>query len=148
MLVISNYVLEIINTQIIKRGFLALLVSVLVLGTTAFWFFRIEKPVPVSEVLSFVVIIVLVGFGLYFAYRRFASACRGEPQEDELSKRMMQKTAAWSYYISLYMWVFMIWLKDRVTLDTEQVLGAGILSMAVIFLGCWIVIKLRGIRNE
>jgi len=131
-----------------KRGFLALLVSLTVLATTAVWFFGIEKKVSVPEILSFGIIVILVGFGLFFAYRRLSSARRGEPQEDELSKRVMQKTAAWSYYISLYMWVFMIWLKDRVTLDTEQVLGAGILSMAVIFFACWIVIRLRGIRNE
>ena len=131
-----------------KRGFIALLVSLTVLATTAFWFFGIEKKVSAPEVLTFMIIVVLVGFGLFFAYRRFASAQRGEPQEDELSKKVLQKTAAWSYYISLYMWVFMIWLKDRVTLDTEQVLGAGILSMAVIFFACWIIIRLRGIRNE
>jgi len=131
-----------------KRGFIALLVSLTVLATTAFWFFGIEKKVSAPEVLTFMIIVVLVGFGLFFAYRRFTSAQRGEPQEDELSKKVLQKTAAWSYYISLYMWVFMIWLKDRVTLDTEQVLGAGILSMAVIFFACWIIIRLRGIRNE
>jgi peptidoglycan/LPS O-acetylase OafA/YrhL len=131
-----------------KRGFLALLVSILVLGATGFWFFVVEKQIEVMNIVSLGVIVVLVGFGLYFAYRRFSSANRDEPPEDELSKKIMQKTAAWSYYISLYMWVFMIWLKDRVSLDTEEVIGAGILSMAVIFFACWVAIKLRGIRNE
>lgn len=131
-----------------KKGFLALLVSVLVLALAALWFFTVKKPIEAHDIVSLGVIVVLVGFGLYFAYRRFSSANRGEPQEDELSKKMMQKTAAWSYYISLYMWVFMIWLKDRVAMDTEEVLSAGILSMAVIFLVCWIAIKTGGIRNE
>jgi len=130
-----------------KRGFLALLVSVLVLGAAALWFFTAEKSVSATGVIEFGIIIVLVGFGFYFAFRRFSSATRGEPLEDELSKKMIQQTAAWSYYISLYMWVFMIWLKDKVALDTDEVLGAGILSMAVIFLACWIAIKLRGLRN-
>jgi peptidoglycan/LPS O-acetylase OafA/YrhL len=131
-----------------KRGVIALVVSLLVLATTLMWFFKVETSVKTEEILTFGIIIILVGFGLYFAWRRFSSARRGEPQEDELSKRMIQKTAAWSYYISLYMWVFMIWLKDRVTMDTEQVLGAGILSMAVIFFACWIVIRVRGLRHE
>jgi peptidoglycan/LPS O-acetylase OafA/YrhL len=131
-----------------KRAVIALAVSITVLVTTALWFFKVEKSISATEIITFGVIIVLVGFGLLFAYRRFAGASRGEPGEDELSKKIMQKTAAWSYYISLYMWVFMIWLKDRVTLDTEEVLGAGILSMAVIFFLCWIVIRIRGIRNE
>jgi peptidoglycan/LPS O-acetylase OafA/YrhL len=148
MLFISNFVLEIINIKIMKRAFITLAVSLLVLATTALWFFKVQKSVTGPEVLTFGIILVLVGFGLYFAYMRLTGARRGEPAEDELSKRVMQKTAAWSYYISLYMWVFMIWLKDRVTLDTEQVLGAGILSMAVIFFLCWIFIRLRGMRNE
>lgn len=131
-----------------KRGIIALLVSATVLGTAAFWFFGMEKSVNVHEIVSFGIIIVLVGFGIWFAVRRFSSAFKGEPQEDELSKRIVQKAAAWSYYISLYMWVFMIWLKDRVTMDTEEVLGAGILAMAVIFMLSFIFHRLRGMRNE
>lgn len=148
MLFKSNFVLEIINISIMKRALIALAVSLIVLVGAALWFFKVEKSITGPEVLTFGIIIVLVGFGLYFAYMRFTGARRGEPSEDELSKSMLQKSAAWSYYTSLYMWVFMIWLKDRVTLDTEQVLGAGILSMAVIFLLCWIVIRIRGMRNE
>ena len=131
-----------------KRGIVALLVSAIVLATTAFWFFGMEKSVNPHEIVSFGIIVVLVGFGIWFAVRRFSSAHSGEPQEDELSKKIVQKTAAWSYYISLYMWVFMLWLKDRVTMDIEEVLGAGILSMAVIFMLCFIFHRLRGIRNE
>ena len=131
-----------------KRGFIAIVVSLMVLGTSALWFFGTEDHKIGFEIVSFGVIVILVGFGLYFAYRRLSSANRGEPAEDELSKKIMQKTAAWSYYISLYMWVFMIWFKDRVTMDTEQVLGAGILCMAVIFFVSWIIIRLRGIRHE
>ncbi len=131
-----------------KRGIIALLVSVIVLATTAYWFFGTKKSVNVHEILSFGVIIILIGFGIWFVVRRFSAVRSGEPQEDELSKKIVQKSAAWSYYISLYMWVFMIWLKDRVTMKTEEVLGAGILSMAVIFMFCYIFHRLRGVRNE
>jgi len=131
-----------------KKEFIALLVSVLVVAATVVWFFIVEKPIPATEIINFGVIVVLIGFGLYFAYRRFTSAKRGEPQEDELSKKMMQKTAAWSYYISLFMWLFMGWISDRLSMDMGEVIGTGILGMAVIFLVCWIAVKLRGIRNE
>ena len=131
-----------------KKGLIAIVISLMVLGTSALWFFGTKDHKIGFEIVSFGVIVILVGFGLYFAWRRLSSANRGEPAEDELSKKIMQKTAAWSYYISLYMWVFMIWFKDRVTMDTEQVLGAGILCMAVIFFVSWIVIRLRGIRHE
>ena len=131
-----------------KRGIIALLVSAIVLATAAYWFFGLEKSVNVQDILSFGIIIILVGFGIWFAVRRFSAVRNGEPPEDELSKKIVQKSAAWSYYISLYMWVFLIWLKDRVTMDTGQVLGAGILSMAVIFMLCYIFHRVRGVRNE
>lgn len=131
-----------------KKGLIAVAVSLLVLGAAVFWFFGKGDHKVGSGIVSFGVIVVLAGFGLLFAYRRFSSAHRGEPAEDELSKKIVQKTAAWSYYISLYMWVFMIWFKDRVTIDTDHLLGAGILSMAVIFFVCWIVIRIKGLRHE
>jgi len=89
-----------------------------------------------------------VGYGLFFGYKRLTSVKRGEPVEDELSKKVVQKAAALSYFISLYLWVFMIWLKDRVALDTEELLGSGILAMAVIFGISWVVINFRGIKND
>jgi hypothetical protein len=62
-------------------------------------------------------------------------------------RKKSSETAAWSYYVSLYMWVFMLLLKDRVTMDTEEVLGAGYCqwqsSSALL-----IYHRLRGIRNE
>jgi peptidoglycan/LPS O-acetylase OafA/YrhL len=73
---------------------------------------------------------------------------RGEPAEDELSKKLLLKTAAWSYYVSLYLWVAMLFIKDRVNLDTEEILGAGILGMAASFAICWLILNFRGIKNE
>ena len=65
----------------------------------------------------------------------------------DLSKKVLQKTAAYSYYISLYLWLALIFIKDRITIDTEQLLGTGILGMAIIFALCWILFNFRGIRN-
>ncbi len=45
-----------------KRGIVALLVSVTVLASTAYWFFGTEKSVNAGEILSFGIIIILVGF--------------------------------------------------------------------------------------
>jgi peptidoglycan/LPS O-acetylase OafA/YrhL len=110
-----------------------------------FYLFIRNKPV---DILQFGVILVVVGFALFLGYKRLTSVKRGEPAEDELSKKVVQKAAALSYYISLYVWVFMIWLKDRVALDTEEVLGSGIMAMAVIFGISWVVINFRGIRKD
>ncbi|HPT32700.1 MAG TPA: hypothetical protein PLW67_12710 [Prolixibacteraceae bacterium] len=131
-----------------KRTILIFVIAILVLASAALWFFTSSKAFKPVDILQFGVILVLVGFGLFFGYKRLTSVRRREPVEDELSKKVVQKAAALSYFISLYIWVFMIWLKDRVSLDTEEVLGSGILAMAVTFGVTWAIVHFRGIRNE
>lgn len=131
-----------------KRTVVLFVIIALILVSIAVWLLGTSGRFNYVDVFQFGVILVVVGFALFLGLKRVGSLKRGEPAEDELSRRILQKTAAISYYISLYMWVFMIYLKDRVTMDTEQLLGTGILAMAVTFGVVWLVINRKGIRNE
>jgi len=131
-----------------KRTVLIFVIAALVLAAAALWFVTSSTEFKPVDILQFGVILVLVVFGLFFGYKRLTSAKRGEPAEDELSKKVMQKAASLSYFISLYFWVFLIWLKDRVSMDTEEVLGTGILAMAVILGISWVIINFRGVKND
>jgi hypothetical protein len=146
MCIISNFVLD-INNNVMKKSGLVFLVAILVVVSTILWIAK-SGALAGIDVLQIGVIAILVILAVVFGYRRLTSERRGEPTEDELSKKVMMKASAWAYFISLYMWVFMIWLKDRVTFDTEQLLGTGILAMAVIWALCWLVVYWRGIRDE
>lgn len=123
-------------------------VVALVILSSGLWIVSYSDSFSPMDFVQFGVILILVGFGLFLAIKRAGSVRRGEPAEDELSKKMLQKTAAISYYISLYLWVFLIWLKDRVQFDTEELLGTGILAMAVIYGITWLVLYVRGFRND
>ena len=103
---------------------------------------------PVAEIVQFVVIIVIVGFAVYLAINRFRSVRRGEPAEDELSKKILQKASSFSYYASLYLWIVMIFVNDRTKMDSEVLIGTGILGMAVIWVGFVIFFRIRGVKNE
>jgi len=133
-----------------KKAILVFVVTGLVIASAAFWFLSSPESVRNDpfELLHFGVILVVVLFALFFGYKRLTSARRGEPVEDELTKKVMQRTAAYSYYISLYFWVFLLFIKDRITLDQEQLLGTGILGMAIIFAIVWLILNFRGVRNE
>jgi peptidoglycan/LPS O-acetylase OafA/YrhL len=131
-----------------KKPILVFIVAGLVLVSSVMWILLSLNSVKPMEMVHFGVIILVVGFALFVGVKRLGSYKRGEPQEDELSKKVLQKTAAISYYISLYIWVFLIFLKDRVTFDTEELLGTGILAMAATFGITWFVLNFRGIRNE
>lgn len=152
MLFISNFVLDLINILtlnicIMKKVIIALAVSLLVLISAVSWFI-IAKPVNTGESIQFIIIILIVGFGLFIAFRRIGSVRKGEPQEDELSKKMLQKAAAISYYISLYLWLMIMYLADKYKGETEVMFGWGIIGMAVIFGMSWIFYYFRGVAHE
>lgn len=129
-----------------KKSFLAVIVSVLVIVTTVLWMSD-ALSVSLGEYTQFVIIGILVCFGLYVGYRRFTSEKRGQPAEDEFSKKVLQKSAAVSYYISLYLWLVIMYLTDRMKIETDIMFGWGILGMAVIFAGSWIYFNLRGMKD-
>ena len=131
-----------------KKSLFIFIIAGLVLISTGLWFFTSFKEFNVMDVLHFGIILLIIVFALFVGYKRLSNAKRGEPSEDELSKKILQKTAAISYYISLYIWVLLLFLKDRVKFDTEQLLGTGILAMAVTFGISWLIINFRGIKND
>jgi peptidoglycan/LPS O-acetylase OafA/YrhL len=100
------------------------------------------------DLVTFGIIIIVVAFAVFVGFKRLSSTRRGEPAEDELSKKVMQKTSSLSYYISLYLWLAIMYFSDRFKYETHTVIGAGILGMAITFAICWIVINFRGVRNE
>ena len=45
------------------------------------------------------------------------------------------------------MWLFVMYISDKTTLAAHSLVGAGILGMAVIFLFCWLGVKIFGMKN-
>jgi peptidoglycan/LPS O-acetylase OafA/YrhL len=129
-----------------KKSFLAVIVSVLVIITTVLWISD-ALSLSLGEYIQFLIIGILVYFGLYVGYRRFTSEKRRQPAEDEFSKKILQKSAAISYYISLYLWLIIMYLTDKLKVETDIMFGWGILGMAVIFAGSWIFLNLRGLKD-
>jgi uncharacterized membrane protein len=124
-----------------------LVVSILVLGTTLLWFMSSGFSLSGAEAWQFVIIILLVAMGIYVAFSRLRRVNRGEPVEDEFSKKILQKASSISYYVSLYLWVAMIFVNSRTDMDTEVLLGTGILGMAVIWVVLVVFFKVRGLKN-
>jgi len=130
-----------------KKSALAIIISILVLASTLLWI-TTSSPENLGEYTQFIIILIIVLFGLYVGYRRFTSEKRGQPPEDEFSKKVMQKAAALSYYVSLYLWLGIMYLTDKLKTETDVMFGWGILGMAVIFGVSWLFYNFRGIRNE
>ena len=131
-----------------KKTLMILVVAVLVLVSIIFWVFNIQKPLNPVEILMILIPLILVGFALYLGFRNLGSALRKEPVEDELSKKVMTKASSLSFYISLYMWLFVMYISDKTTMESHSLIGAGMAGMALIFLLSWIGVKVFGLTNE
>ena len=149
MLCISNFVLELynINFIIMKKAVLIIVVSLLIATGVGFLIFGSNVLIETQEVISVLAIFILAGFFIYKAYEKISKARKGEAAEDELSKKVLQKSSSISYYISLYLWLLLSYFSDRIDFTTEELIGTGIIGMALIFGIIWMVINVRGLRN-
>jgi len=127
-----------------KKTLLSLLISALVVAALVVWALNADFLDDPTEILMISGVLILVGFALSLAVSRIRSHLRREPAEDERSRRVMSRTASLSYYISLYLWLLIMILSDRITLPVHNLIGLGIMGMALIFFFSWIWVKTRG----
>jgi peptidoglycan/LPS O-acetylase OafA/YrhL len=131
-----------------KKAIVVFILAALVLATVGLWIFTSSGNFKLVDIASFGIIILVVAFAVFFGYKKLVSAKRGEPAEDELSKKVMRKTSSLSYFISLYLWLVIMYFSDKLEYETHTLIGTGILGMAIIFAVCWLVINFTGIKNE
>ena len=149
MLFISNFVLELYNLIFIKmnRTILVFVVVLLVVFTFILWIMNSRMGWDSPQMMMIAVGLVVVGFAVYIGMARLKSTLRKEPAEDELSKSIMTRASSLSYYMSIYLWLFIMYVSDKVKWENHTLVGAGILGMAIIFFLSWLGVKLFGLRN-
>jgi peptidoglycan/LPS O-acetylase OafA/YrhL len=131
-----------------KRAVLVFVLAAMVVLSTALFFFSKTNKITTADIVGLGVIALVIGFAVFIGYKRFTSAKRGEPAEDELSKKVMLRTSSLSYYISLYLWLVIMYFSEKLKLEIHTIIGVGILGMAVTFTICWLFFNFRGVRNE
>lgn len=131
-----------------KSSYLVFAIAALVLITVGFWLSNSPEIGESFDIFQLLTIFLLVGFGVLIGIRRFRSEKRGQPPEDELSKKIMQKASSISYFISIYLWLGIMYISDKGYIETEELFGVGIIGMGLILFICWGVISLVGLRNE
>jgi hypothetical protein len=131
-----------------KKTVILFIIAALVLLTVGFWFFSGSMKVGLLELVSIGIVVLIVVFALFMGYKRLSALKKGEPAEDEMSKKIILKTSSMSYYISIYLWLAIMYFSDRLHYETHTIIGGGIMCMAVLFGICWLFFNFRGIRNE
>lgn len=120
-----------------KATFLAVL-SVAVLTSMVYWLIKSGATMNLKESSMIIIQLVVVVFAIFFAFRRLKSVKQNLPAEDEMSKGILRKSAASSYYVSLYMWLAFMFFEEHIDLERSTLIGAGILGMALIYALSWV----------
>jgi hypothetical protein len=131
-----------------KKTIIVFVISALLLASLAFWALKGRISGNIQEWLMSGGVLLLVGFAVFIGAARIRSHSLREPAEDELSKKVMTKATSLAYYVSLFFWLFIMYISDRTAMAAHTLIGAGIMGMAVIFLFCWLGIKAAGMKNE
>lgn len=131
-----------------KNAVVGFVISALVLIALAVWALKGHISGNTQEIVMAVIVLVIVGFAVYLGVARVRSRLRREPAEDELSRKVMTRASSLAYYISIYFWLFIMYLSDRTSLEAHSLVAGGILGMALIFLLCWVGVKAFGMKNE
>lgn len=130
-----------------KKAIVIFVIGTLVLAGMAAWALKGKIVGNTGEIAMAGVVFILVGFAAALGASRLRSRRRGEPGEDELSKRVMTKAASLAFYVSLYLWLFVAYISDKVTLPAHSLIGDGIVGMAVVFLLCWLGVRAFGMKD-
>jgi peptidoglycan/LPS O-acetylase OafA/YrhL len=130
-----------------KTSFVILLIGVVILSLGAWVYYSNNDSLEIADLMQYAIIVVLVAFALIIGIRRLKSERRGEPAEDELSKKIMQRAASTAFYISLYWWLVLSYLSDDWQMETGSVIGKGIMGMALIFVLSWFFYKMKGVES-
>lgn len=131
-----------------KKSVIIFIISILVLVTAIVWLLNTKSPFSLEGIILTAGIVIIVGFSIFRGVIAAKAAINQEPAEDELSKNVMTKASSLSFYISIYSWLLIMYLSDKLSWESHTLIGAGIMVMALIFLCCWLFVKSKGFKNE
>ena len=121
-----------------KRSIILAVLAVLVTATIAVWMFNSEGSISGRAIgIGSIQLVVLV-FAAFAVYRRWTAAKNKLPAEDEMSKKILIRSTATSYHVSLFMWLALMYFEEGLDLEGHELIGGGILGMAIIFALSWI----------
>jgi len=91
--------------------------------------------------------IYLIIIGI-FAVGKTRDRMLGLPTEDELSKKIKQKAAMYSFYSSMVMWILIVIINDIMKLNPREMMNVGVYGMLTLFGIFWLYFRFIGKFNE
>ena len=85
-----------------KKVIIMVVVAVTIMVAVVNWLIISSNRMGLQEILMISGIVLVVGFALFLAFRRMRDVSDQTPGEDEMSRKIMRRGAATSYYAVSY----------------------------------------------
>lgn len=121
-----------------KRTILITVIALLVIVSFIIWITSSELSFDFGTALMILIPVVILAFAVIKVVQGVSDARNQMPAEDELSKMIMLRTGSTSFQLSLFLWLVIGSVEDRIDLEGHTIIGAGILGMAILFALSWI----------
>ncbi|MCF8379255.1 MAG: hypothetical protein K9H49_06745 [Bacteroidales bacterium] len=131
-----------------KKENIIIALSIGIVFSVGLWFLNNPGNMDIGKIISFGILAILILFAILTIISRIGSIKSGLTVEDELSKKLVKTAASRSYYFSLYLWLLIMYLDSESVIETDSIIGAGILGMAILFGLHWVILKFVGIKDE
>ncbi len=131
-----------------KKSFLTIALTIIVIVLIIIWLFVQKSSTQNPDVFQIPILILIIGIGIYFGISRIKSERKGQPAEDELSKKLLTKASSVSFYLSLYYLLILGYLSNKINLENHTLLGIGIIGMAFLLVVSWIFYKIKGLKDD
>lgn len=136
-----------------KRIFLPLFFLTFSLILAGIFIYQIEAVendslFKISEIIHVSVILVLFILGLWASFKRHRDNKLGYTEDDELSKRVVEKSSAVSFYLSIIIWLVLAYIYHLVEIDGILIFGYGLIGMTLTFIFSWLHYNYHGIKND
>ena len=117
-----------------KRTILVTVVALLVVVTFIIWIASSELSFDFGTILMIAIAVLILAFAAIRVVRGVSDAKNQLPPEDELSKMIMLRTGSTAFQLSLFLWLVIGSVEDRIEMEGHTIIGGGILGMAILFL--------------
>lgn len=131
----------------VRLAFIAV-VAILVLATASLYALEAED---FGSLIPLFIIAAIIIFMALFILRRYKDVKKGMPLDDERSKKVMNRAAAASFYVTLYWLLFISFFEEFFAkmfkaeyLTASQTVGGGVAGMAVMFFVFWVYYNKKG----
>ncbi|MEA2077046.1 MAG: hypothetical protein U9O95_03410 [Candidatus Marinimicrobia bacterium] len=101
----------------------------------------------ISEILHMIMIAILFIMGIIYGVKRIRSKEEGFPEDDELSKKIIRKSAGISFYVTLFIWLTLLFVNSFIELDSRLIFSYGFIGMSLTFVITWLIINSQGIKD-